>query len=91
MHSTMPSKPEKVPLAPGDSVHLVSPGGGGFGDPRHRTPAVLEGNLNLRLINRETAQSVYGAVIEHVEPVGEHWHYRFGRTVDGRLLAGIRP
>lgn len=72
----MRSKIEKVPLKPGDSVHLASPGGGGFGDPHSRDSTAVERDLNLGLISRETAENTYGAKIANAEQVGEHWCYQ---------------
>lgn len=59
----MRSKAEKVPFAAGDAFHLGSPGGGGFGDPLERDPALVEADLNDGLIDRATAEAVHGVVI----------------------------
>ena len=64
-HDTVPpmrSKAEKVPFATGDSFHLASPGGGGFGDPLTRDIAAIEADLNNGLIDFATAETHYGAV-----------------------------
>lgn len=67
----MRSKAEKVPFKAGDSFHLGSPGGGGFGDPLDRDLADVEADLNGGFIDAETAQSVYGAVIASTRMVGD--------------------
>ncbi|MDP2084642.1 MAG: hydantoinase B/oxoprolinase family protein [Gemmobacter sp.] len=70
----MRSKAEKVPFAAGDGFFLASPGGGGFGDPFTRDPKAVEDDLNDGLIDRTTAETVYGAVIASQRDV-------FGRPV----------
>ncbi len=54
------SKAEKIGCAPGDIVHLASPGGGGFGDPADRDPAEVLADLNAGFIDQRTARDVYG-------------------------------
>jgi N-methylhydantoinase B len=71
----MRSKAEKIRLAAGDSVHLASPGGGGFGDPRTRERKAVERDLNQGLISLEVAKTVYGAVIDDVRKVGKALRY----------------
>jgi N-methylhydantoinase B len=75
----MRSKVEKVPFRNGDSFHLASPGGGGFGNPLERELALVETDLNGGLIDRETAENVYGALIT-VE-----------RSVMGRAVFRLEP
>lgn len=70
----MRSKAEKVLLAAGDSFRLASPGGGGFGNPLERDPALIEADLNDGIIDTDTAETVYGAVIAETRKV-------FDRTV----------
>ena len=59
----MRSKFEKQEMAPGDSIYVASPGGGGFGDPMTRDLSMIEDDLRLGYVSRETAETVYGAVI----------------------------
>lgn len=59
----MRSKATKVPFGIGDSLHLGSPGGGGYGDPLLREPTAVEDDLNDGLIDEATATEVYGVVI----------------------------
>jgi len=70
----MRSKATKVPFGLGDSMHLGSPGGGGYGDPLLREPAAVEDDLNDGLIDEATATEVYGVVIGSQRTV-------FGRPV----------
>ena len=53
----------KVPefeLVPGDVVLYTWQGGGGYGDPLARDPALVERDLELGMISRERAREVYG-------------------------------
>lgn len=52
-------------------------GGGGFGNPRER-------DLNQGLVSRETAESVYGAVIASARPVGAQIRYELHRAAMAR-------
>jgi N-methylhydantoinase B len=61
----MRSKAEKVPFHNGDSFHLGSPGGGGFGDPLTREIALVEADLNAGLVDLKTAETTYGVVVAH--------------------------
>jgi N-methylhydantoinase B len=44
----------------GDRVVILSPGGGGLGDPRRRDPMLVRHDLGHELISRETAREIYG-------------------------------
>jgi N-methylhydantoinase B len=44
----------------GDSLVVELPGGGGFGDPRKRSPALVEADLESGLITPQAARSDYG-------------------------------
>lgn len=48
-------------IRPGDRITVVTPGGGGFGDPRRRDRAALARDLRNGLITPEKARSEYGA------------------------------
>jgi N-methylhydantoinase B/oxoprolinase/acetone carboxylase alpha subunit len=58
-----PSKFANVRLQPGDRVRLVSPSGGGYGDPLERDPALVAEDVLEGFVTRETARAVYGVVI----------------------------
>ena len=75
----MRSKVERVPLKPGDSVSLASPGGGGFGDPLTRDLAAVAEDLNAGLISRATAEGAYGVTITSTAPRGNRVHYTLER------------
>ena len=59
----MRSKAEKVPFTAGDSFHLASPGGGGFGDPLARDISLVQADLNGGLIDLATAEMLHGVVV----------------------------
>lgn len=63
MRPPMRSKAEKQKLRPGDWLFAASPGGGGFGNPRERSLDLVQEDLDLGYISRETAETVYGAVV----------------------------
>ncbi|SIR09102.1 N-methylhydantoinase B [Bosea sp. TND4EK4] len=75
----MRSKAEKIPFAAGDSFHLGSPGGGGFGDPLERDLAAVETDLNAGLIDKAAAEAVYGVAIATT------------RSIDGRPVFTLDP
>jgi N-methylhydantoinase B len=58
------SKLEKQPMKAGETLHAASPGGGGFGDPLTRDMAAVERDVRLGYVSRETAERVYGAVMD---------------------------
>ena len=65
------SKIERHPLSAGDSVHLASPGGGGFGPPRHRSTLEVMADLDSGLVSVAAAEAVYG-VVAHATRPGRH-------------------
>jgi N-methylhydantoinase B len=75
----MRSKAEKVPLKAGDSVHLASPGGGGYGDPSKRDIRAVERDLNLGFIDRGTAERIYGATVEETGILHDKRRFRARR------------
>lgn len=85
----MRSKAEKIPLKAGDSVHLASPGGGGFGDPLTRDPDAVERDLNLGFVSRDTAEAVYGAVIAEETLVAGQKRYRLDRDATAARRATL--
>ena len=44
----------------GDRLIVLTPGGGGFGDPTSRDRAAVKADLDAELISPATAQQVYG-------------------------------
>lgn len=80
----MRSKIEKVAMQSGDTVHLASPGGGGFGDPRQRSTTAVERDLNTGLISRDSAETTYFASVQETHMCGEHVRYTVKRIREER-------
>ncbi|MSQ68590.1 MAG: hydantoinase B/oxoprolinase family protein [Gammaproteobacteria bacterium] len=55
------SKWSNVTFRAGDRVRILTPGGGGFGDPLTRDPARLEADLSEGVVSLEAARRDYGA------------------------------
>jgi N-methylhydantoinase B len=87
----MRSKAEKIPFAAGDSFHLGSPGGGGFGDPLDRDLAAVEADLNGGFIDAEAAESVYGAVVGSRRMIGDRPVYALDAERSRAKRSGMRP
>lgn len=54
------SKTANIALAPGESVRIETPGGGGYGDPAERAPARLERDLLDGKVSAAHARTAYG-------------------------------
>jgi N-methylhydantoinase B len=55
-------------LAPGDVYHIISCGGGGYGDPLERGAERVLDDVTKGLVSREWAEKVYGVVIRSSPP-----------------------
>nr|WP_221375324.1 hydantoinase B/oxoprolinase family protein [Actinoplanes polyasparticus] len=58
----LPSKCHDVPVRPGDVLHFVTWGGGGWGDPLERDPALVAKEVRRGLVTAEGARA-YGVVV----------------------------
>jgi N-methylhydantoinase B/oxoprolinase/acetone carboxylase alpha subunit len=58
-----PTKFTNVRLTQGDRVRLVSPSGGGYGDPLERETEAVAGDVEEGFVSRESAASQYGVVV----------------------------
>lgn len=56
------SKAQDVELAPGDRVRVRTPGGGGYGAPRDRDPALVAEDVRLGRYSAEEAARLFGQV-----------------------------
>jgi N-methylhydantoinase B/oxoprolinase/acetone carboxylase alpha subunit len=54
------SRYSNVSIRRGDRVRLVTPGGGGYGDPAQRDQAAIERDLREGYISKEAAGKFYG-------------------------------
>ena len=62
------TKDEKVHLSAGDRVTILTPGGGGYGDPFARTPERVLRDVERGYLSRAAARADYGVVVEGDEP-----------------------
>lgn len=59
LHPPLVSKVTGVHVAAGGRVRLESPGGGGWGDPARRDPALVARDVRRGLVSREAARETY--------------------------------
>jgi N-methylhydantoinase B len=57
-------KIEVLRLAAGETVRIVSPGGGGYGDPLERAPEAVVRDIEDGFVTVEEARNAYGVVIK---------------------------
>ena len=60
----LPGKADSIPVQQGDVLRVLSPGGGGWGDPLERDPEAVELDVMRRLVSVEKAKDDYGVVFE---------------------------
>ena len=53
-----------VKCEPGDVISVVGPGGGGYGDPFDRDPALVLNDVRCGFVSTDNARALYGVVIE---------------------------
>jgi N-methylhydantoinase B len=58
------SKDQDIPLRPGDRVEVMTPGGGGFGDPFARDPALVERDVRRGYYTPEAARELFGVALD---------------------------
>jgi N-methylhydantoinase B len=54
------SKVARIEMAPGDSMRIETPGGGGYGSPRERSLNALAADLRDERISRSRAEAIHG-------------------------------
>jgi N-methylhydantoinase B len=57
------SKEQDIPLTAGDRVHVKTPGGGGYGDPMRRDPALVAEDVRLGRYSAEQAREMFGVAL----------------------------
>ncbi|MDT8326073.1 MAG: hydantoinase B/oxoprolinase family protein [Roseovarius sp.] len=57
------SKEQDIPLAPGDRVHVRTPGGGGYGNPMRRDPSAVAEDVRLGRYTADQALALFGVVV----------------------------
>jgi N-methylhydantoinase B len=68
-----------VDLAPGETISVQTPGGGGYGSPLQRDPAAVLEDVRLGKLSQQRARDAYGVVVDST-----------GRTVDAGATAALR-
>ncbi len=59
----MASKMVGISIKRGERVRLETPGGGGYGDPRSRTPEAVQHDVRLGYVSAEAARREYGVAL----------------------------
>ncbi len=62
------SKDQEIALEPGDTVRVSTPGGGGYGDPDTRDPALVTADVMRGYYTRAEAAALFGVVLTEGEP-----------------------
>jgi len=62
------SKDQDIPLAPGDRVHVRTPGGGGYGDPLTRAPEAVRYDVEMGRYTIEQAAELFGVALTGTPP-----------------------
>ncbi|WP_321501086.1 hydantoinase B/oxoprolinase family protein [Breoghania sp.] len=57
------SKAQDIPMKPGDRVRVGTPGGGGYGDPLDRDPALVGEDVRLERYTAQAAAELFGVVV----------------------------
>jgi N-methylhydantoinase B len=60
----LPSRYADHPLKDGDVFCLDTPGGGGYGDPLTRDPALVLADVREGMVSRDAAEKAYGVVLD---------------------------
>jgi N-methylhydantoinase B len=63
----LPAAFADLSLQPGDVVRLVTPGGGGYGDPRQRDPERVRIDVIEGRVSAAAARDLYGVVVQDGE------------------------
>jgi N-methylhydantoinase B len=66
-----------VKCEPGDVISIIGPGGGGYGDPFDRDPALVLHDVRCGYVSLQNARALYGVVIQE-------------NAVDGEATAALR-
>jgi N-methylhydantoinase B len=69
--SPLPGKVSAFPIARGDVLMMESSGGGGFGDPLERDPALVAADVAEGYVTAPTAETVYGVGLRDGAPDAE--------------------
>jgi N-methylhydantoinase B len=84
------SKDEDIPLRPGDWVQVRTPGGGGYGDPFTRDPALVFRDVRRGYLTPADAESHYGVALQISEDDGAS-RYAIDEARTAALRGASRP
>ena len=62
------SKDQDIPLKAGDRVEVMTPGGGGYGDPFAREPALVARDVSRGYYTPEQARALFGVALHAMAP-----------------------
>lgn len=65
----IPGKSDGVPVKAGDVLRVLSPGGGGWGDPLERDPAAVCEDVRRNLVSTEAAAETYGVIFQPTDDI----------------------
>jgi N-methylhydantoinase B len=60
----LPSKADGIQVRAGDRLHFITWGGGGWGDPLERDPALVALDVQRGLVTRDNALTSYGVAVD---------------------------
>jgi N-methylhydantoinase B len=73
-------KRESVPVKAGDVVRILTPGGGGWGDPLARVAEMVRLDVQRGNVSIESAQDDYGVVLERVDDMSRGYEVDEAKT-----------
>ena len=79
------SKDESVPMKPGDTARVATPGGGGWGEPRRRDPQRVLRDVQLEFVTVDEARRDYAVAVKRA---GEGFEIDRDETIRLRQAAG---
>ena len=86
-------KREAIPVKAGDIVRILTPGGGGWGDPLARVPEMVRLDVQRRLVSPASARDDYGVVLTPVADPGRQVEVDAAATtvLRARMMAARPP
>lgn len=85
-----PNPKGRIDLVPGQSIHLNTPGGGGYGDPYARDPERVRQDVIAGYVTPEAAEREYGVVVRFTGAPDELVRLPEQWVVDEAATAGRR-
>ena len=89
--SVLPAKCDHVKVEPGDTLHFVTWGGGGWGDPLERDPLLVLADVRAGLVSDDGARR-YGVVVQRSDGDPDDMRVDARATTELRaVIAASRP